>query len=68
MEPITGAIYLDQERTQNLKGGRLIEPANQMIMLTSLSTGLSTCMSTLIAWGGSTCDHDTSFDSTATAD
>ncbi len=61
MEKITGALFLTEEAQLRIAGGReSIAAASHMIMLTSMST----CMSTLIAWGGSTCDHD----STAVSD
>ena len=67
MERITGAVYLDQAQTGNLKGGR-IEPASQMIMLTAMATALGTAMATASAIGSGDTWAVNDGDTSATAD
>ncbi len=76
MERITGAIYLDETQQRQVNAGQGGGPEPIMILSTALSTGLSTCLSTglftAMAPSGSdtvsTCDGDTSSDTTSTGD
>ncbi len=75
MERITGAIYLDQGQTKDLKGGYMTNPDHltieiepRMIMLTAVATALSTGVATALGTALATASFARSGDTSSTND